>query len=178
MANMSHELRTPMNAVIGFTSLLLDEDLSPEHKELIDGIRNGGEAMMALITDILDFSRGDKKMIELEQRPISLRHCIKESLDMVALEADKKGLNLAYTVSYGAPDTIIGDHGRLRQILVNLLSNAVKFTDIGEVSVSVSSQAVEGNKCLLHLSVKDTGIGIPQNKIGTIFEPFTQWNEL
>ena len=174
MANMSHELRTPMNAVIGFTSLLLDEDLSPEHKELIDGIRNGGEAMMALITDILDFSRGDKKMIELEQRPISLRHCIKESLDMVALEADKKGLNLAYTVSYGAPDTIIGDHGRLRQILVNLLSNAVKFTDIGEVSVSVSSQAVEGNKCLLHLSVKDTGIGIPQNKIGTIFEPFTQ----
>jgi PAS domain S-box-containing protein len=174
MANMSHELRTPMNAVIGFTSLLLDEDLSPEHKELIEGIRNGGEAMMTLIGNILDFSRAEKKKIELEHRPISLRHCVEESLDMVALEADKKGLNLAYTVSYGTPDTIIGDHGRLRQILVNLLSNAVKFTDIGDVSVSVSSQAVEVNKCLLHFSVKDTGIGIPQDKIGIIFEPFTQ----
>ena len=174
LANMSHELRTPMNAVIGFTSLLLDEDLSPEHREFIEGIRYGGEAMMTLINDILDFSRADKEKIKLEYGPISLKHLIEESLDMVAVEADKKGLELAYTVGYGTPDTIIGDHGRLRQILVNLLSNAVKFTDRGDISVSVSSQAVEGNKREIFFSVKDTGIGIPQDKMGKIFEPFTQ----
>ena len=94
MANMSHELRTPMNAVIGFTSLLLDENLSSEHKEFVEGIRDGGEAMMALINDILDFSRADKEKVELEQSPFSLRHCVEESLDMVAFEADQKGLNL------------------------------------------------------------------------------------
>ena len=135
LANMSHELRTPMNAVIGYTSLLLEENINAEQKEFIEGIRKGGEAMMALISDILDFSRADKKRIELEQRPLSLKHFIDESLDMVAIQANQKGLNLAYTISYGTPDTIIGDHGRLRQILVNLLSNAVKFTDEGEVSV-------------------------------------------
>lgn len=174
LANMSHELRTPMNAVIGYTSLLLDDNLNAEHKEFVEGIRNGGEAMMALINDILDFSRIGKEKIKLEHSPISLKHLIEESLDMVAFEADKKGLDLAYTVGYGTPDTIIGDHGRLRQILVNLLSNAVKFTDKGDISVSVSSQAVEGNKRQLRFSVKDTGIGIPQDKMSKIFEPFTQ----
>jgi two-component system, sensor histidine kinase len=160
--------------VIGYTSLFLDEDISSEHKELIEGIRSGGEAMMALITDILDFSRADKKKIELEHIPISLKHCVEESMDMVAPEANKKGLNLAYTVSYGTPDTIIGDHGRLRQILVNLLSNAVKFTDKGDVSVTVSSHVLEGNKCQLLFSIMDTGTGIPHEKLSTIFEPFTQ----
>ena len=174
LANMSHELRTPMNAVIGYTSLLLDEGLSSEHKEFVEGIRNGGEAMMTLINDILDFSRTDKEKIKLEHGPISLKHLIEESLDMVAVEADKKDLDLAYTVGYGTPDTIIGDHGRLRQILVNLLSNAVKFTDKGDISVSVSSQAAEGNKREIFFTVKDTGIGIPQDKMGKIFEPFTQ----
>ncbi len=174
LANMSHELRTPMNAVIGYTSLLLDDNINAEHKEFVEGIRNGGEAMMALINDILDFSRTDKEKIKLEHSPISLKHLIEESLDMVAVEADKKGLDLAYTVGYGTPDTIIGDHGRLRQILVNLLSNAVKFTDKGNISVSVSSQAVEGNKREVSFSVKDTGIGIPHDKMSKIFEPFTQ----
>jgi signal transduction histidine kinase len=103
-----------------------------------------------------------------------MRHCIEESLDIVAVQAADKGLNLAYTVSYGTQDIIIGDHGRLRQILVNLLFNAVKFTDIGNVSVYVSSKIIEGNKQRITFEVRDTGIGMPQDKMDRLFEPFTQ----
>lgn len=174
LANMSHELRTPMNAVIGFSSLLLDDNLTQEHREYIEGIRKGGEAQLAIIDDILDFSRAENDRLELEHQPFSLKHCINESLDMVAVQASKKELNLSQTVNYGTMDTIIGDHGRLRQILVNLLSNAVKFTDKGDVSVSVSSKAVEGNQHQIFFEVKDTGIGIPQDKMNQLFEPFTQ----
>jgi CheY-like chemotaxis protein len=122
----------------------------------------------------LEFSKAEKEKITLEQQPISLKRCIEESLDMVAVQADKKGLNLSYTVGYGTPDTIIGDPGRLRQILVNLLSNAVKFTDVGDVSVSVSSKIIEGNRRQITFEIKDTGIGMPQDKMDRLFEPFTQ----
>ncbi len=159
LANMSHELRTPMNAVIGFTSLLLDEPLNSEHKEFIEGIREGGEALLAIINDILDFSRVEKEK-ELEHQPFSLKQCINEALDLVVVQASKKCLNLSSTIKNGTPDAIIGDHGRLRQILVNLLANAVKFTDIGDVSLSVSSKANDKGRQIL-FSVTDTGIGIP-----------------
>lgn len=174
LANMSHELRTPMNAVIGFSSLLLDEPLTPEHKEYVECIRKGGDSLLAIIDDILDYARTGKDKIELERQPFSLEHLIDESLDLVATQASKKGLNLSRTINHDAPDTIIGDHGRLRHILINLLSNAVKFTDKGYVSVSVSSKAVDGSKHQISFEVKDTGIGIPPDKMVQIYQPFTQ----
>jgi len=174
LANMSHELRTPMNAVIGFSSLLLDDNLTQEHREYIEAIRKGGEAQLAIIDDILDYSRAERDKVELEHQPFSLKRLIDESLEMVATQASKRGLNLSHTINYGTPDTIIGDHGRLRQILVNLLSNAVKFTDKGDVSVSVSSKSVDGDRHQIFFAVKDTGIGIPQDKMNQLFQPFTQ----
>ncbi len=147
--------------------------MNPEQREYIEGIREGGEALLAIINDILDLSRLEKG-IDLEHQPFSLKQCINESLDLVAVQAGDKGLNLSSTIRYGTPDTIVGDHGRLRQVLVNLLANAVKFTENGRVSVSVSSIALEDNRREISFMVMDTGIGISQNKMEDIFEPFNQ----
>jgi PAS domain S-box-containing protein len=174
LANMSHELRTPMNAVIGFSNLLMDDSLTVDQKDYIERIRNGGEVLLSLINDILDFSKIEKKKAELEHHPLSLRTLADESLDMVAVQAKDKGLDLGVTISYGIPDTIIGDQSRLRQILINLLTNAVKFTDVGGVSLSISSKAMSENKHQILFEVRDTGIGIPQDKIALLFQPFSQ----
>jgi PAS domain S-box-containing protein len=173
LANMSHEIRTPMNSIIGFTELLLDEPLSPVQKENLEIIRVNGDALLTIINDILDFSKMESDKLVLEDQPFNLRQCVEESMDLISIKALKKGLNVSYTFDKGVPDTIIGDPGRLRQVLANLLSNAVKFTDVGEVKISVSSQQMEGTN-EVHFEVSDTGIGIPQGSMHQLFQSFSQ----
>ena len=173
MADMSFEIRTPMNTIMGMTSLLLEEKLTPEQRDFVETIKASGEALMAIMNDILDFSKIERENIRLEIQTFDLRNCIEEAQDVLAPKAAKKRTNLVYTVDKTTPTDIIGDPNRLRQILVNLLNNAVELTEKGEVLISVSTKSLD-QFCEIHFAIKDTGTGIPQENADTLFKTYGQ----